>query len=52
MDDLDIQQFHVWSDEWVGAGDWLRGIEELKEEGKIRFFGVSSTTTSPRTPSS
>jgi aryl-alcohol dehydrogenase-like predicted oxidoreductase len=31
----------VWSDEWVGRGDWLETIEQLKQAGKIRFFGVS-----------
>jgi aryl-alcohol dehydrogenase-like predicted oxidoreductase len=39
---LDVQQFHVWSDEWVGRGDWLEAVEELKGEGKIRSFGVST----------
>jgi aryl-alcohol dehydrogenase-like predicted oxidoreductase len=39
---IDVQQFHVWSDEWVGRGDWLEAVEELKGEGKIRSFGVST----------
>jgi aryl-alcohol dehydrogenase-like predicted oxidoreductase len=38
---FDVLQFHVWSDEWLGRGDWLETIEDLKKEGKIRFFGVS-----------
>jgi aryl-alcohol dehydrogenase-like predicted oxidoreductase len=41
LDHFDVLQFHVWSDEWVGRGDWLETIAELKQEGKIRFFGVS-----------
>ena len=47
MDVLDIQQFHVWSDEWVGRGSWLEGIEALKDEGKIRFFGISINDHQP-----
>ncbi len=38
---LDLQQFHVWSDEWVGQGDWFDTISRLKHEGKISAFGIS-----------
>jgi aryl-alcohol dehydrogenase-like predicted oxidoreductase len=41
LDTIDVQQFHVWSDDWVGRGSWLEGVEALKSEGKIRAFGVS-----------
>ena len=41
LETLDIQQFHVWSDEWCTQGDWLEAILQLKRQGKIRFFGVS-----------
>nr|WP_281069525.1 aldo/keto reductase [Sinorhizobium americanum] len=41
IETIDVQQFHVWSDEWVGRGDWLAAVERLKRDGKIRFFGVS-----------
>jgi aryl-alcohol dehydrogenase-like predicted oxidoreductase len=44
---IDVQQLHVWSDEWVGRGDWLEAVEELKGEGKIRFFGVSINDHQP-----
>jgi aryl-alcohol dehydrogenase-like predicted oxidoreductase len=47
MDVLDVQQFHVWSDEWVGRGSWLEGVHALKEEGLIRFFGVSINDHQP-----
>ena len=46
-DVIDVQQFHVWSDAWVGNGSWLEGIEQLKREGKIRFFGVSVNDAQP-----
>jgi aryl-alcohol dehydrogenase-like predicted oxidoreductase len=41
LESIDVQQFHVWSDDWVEQGSWLEGIERLKRDGKIRFFGVS-----------
>jgi len=47
LDAFDVLQFHVWSDDWVGRGDWLETIEELKKEGKIRFFGVSINDYEP-----
>jgi aryl-alcohol dehydrogenase-like predicted oxidoreductase len=47
LDTIDVQQFHVWSDEWVGQGDWMEGIRKLKEQGKIRHFGVSINDNQP-----
>ncbi len=47
LETIDVQQFHVWSDEWVGQGDWLEGVERLKRDGKIRFFGVSINDHQP-----
>ncbi len=47
LDTIDVQQFHVWSDDWVGRGSWLAGIEALKAEGKIRAFGVSINDHEP-----
>ncbi|WP_406459006.1 aldo/keto reductase [Streptomyces sp. NBC_00876] len=41
LDHFDVLQFHVWNDEWMGRGDWLETVAELKKEGKIRLFGVS-----------
>jgi aryl-alcohol dehydrogenase-like predicted oxidoreductase len=47
LDAIDVQQMHVWSDEWVDQGDWLEAIEGLKAAGKIRFFGVSINDHQP-----
>jgi aryl-alcohol dehydrogenase-like predicted oxidoreductase len=41
VETIDLQQFHVWMDDWTGEGDWLEGIVKLKEQGKIQHFGVS-----------
>ena len=47
VETIDVQQFHVWSDEWVDRGDWLQAVERLKRDGKIRFFGVSINDYEP-----
>ncbi|MDP5276795.1 aldo/keto reductase [Chengkuizengella axinellae] len=47
LEALDVQQFHVWSDEWIDQGDWLEGVRKLKEQGKIKSFGVSINDHQP-----
>jgi aryl-alcohol dehydrogenase-like predicted oxidoreductase len=47
LESIDVQQFHVWSDEWVDQGDWLTAIQKLKQEGKIKHFGVSINDFQP-----
>ena len=47
LETIDVQQFHVWSDEWVGQGDWLEAIQKLKQQGKLRYFGVSINDYQP-----
>ena len=47
LETIDVQQFHVWSDEWVGQGDWMDAIELLRSQGKIRFFGISVNDHQP-----
>jgi aryl-alcohol dehydrogenase-like predicted oxidoreductase len=47
LDAFDVLQFHVWSDDWVGHGDWLETVQALKDEGKIRHFGVSINDYQP-----
>ena len=46
-DTIDIQQFHVWNDEWTDDAEWSDAIAKLKEEEKIRFFGVSINDHQP-----
>jgi aryl-alcohol dehydrogenase-like predicted oxidoreductase len=47
LETIDVQQFHVWSDEWVKQGDWLEAIQKLKQQGKIKYFGVSINDFQP-----
>lgn len=41
LETIDLQQLHVWTDEFARAGDWLPAVEKLKKQGKIRHFGIS-----------
>jgi aryl-alcohol dehydrogenase-like predicted oxidoreductase len=41
VDTIDVLQLHAWQDDWIGQGDWLEAIDELRQQGKIRFFGIS-----------
>ena len=47
LERIDVQQFHVWSDEWVNQGDWLEAVQKLKRQGKIHSFGVSINDHQP-----
>jgi aryl-alcohol dehydrogenase-like predicted oxidoreductase len=49
LDTIDVQQFHVWHDNWLEQGDWLETVQALKQEGKIRNFGVSINDHEPDT---
>lgn len=44
---IDLQQFHVWTDEWADQDEWKGVIERLKKEGKIRFMGISINRWEP-----
>ena len=44
---LDLQQFHVWNDNWADEDDWKLAVEQLKKEGKVRYFGISINDHQP-----
>jgi len=48
-DCLDLQQLHIWRDEWVDEPEWQEAAQKLKQQGKIRFFGVSIMDHQPET---
>jgi len=47
LETIDVQQFHVWSDKWVNHGDWQEAVQKLKQQGKIKYFGVSINDFQP-----
>ncbi len=47
IDCLDLQQLHVWRDEWLEDRRWLDTLLTLKAQGKIRAIGVSINDHEP-----
>jgi aryl-alcohol dehydrogenase-like predicted oxidoreductase len=41
MECVDLQNFHVWVDDWAQVDEWKTEVEKLKEAGKIRAMGLS-----------
>jgi aryl-alcohol dehydrogenase-like predicted oxidoreductase len=44
---IDVQQFHVWTDEWAGDERWHRAVDDLKRQGLIKSFGISINRWEP-----
>jgi aryl-alcohol dehydrogenase-like predicted oxidoreductase len=49
VETLDLQQFHVWNEEWTDGDEWRRAIEDLKQSGKVRHWGISINDHAPAT---
>lgn len=47
VEQIDLQQFHVWHDNWVHDDGWKNGIAKLKREGKVKHFGISINRWEP-----
>ena len=46
-DYLDVQQLHAWTDKYNEQLDWYEGLVKLRDQGKVRFFGVSANDWDP-----
>ena len=44
---LDLQQLHVWTDDWAGDPRWQRALRSLKDEGLVRALGISINRWQP-----
>jgi aryl-alcohol dehydrogenase-like predicted oxidoreductase len=47
VDAIDLQQCHVWTDEWSQDERWQRAVRDLKDAGLIRGFGISVNRWEP-----
>lgn len=47
VDQIDLQQFHVWEDAWADQDEWKSAIEKLTKEGKVAHWGVSVNRWEP-----
>lgn len=47
VDQIYLQQFHVWTDAWTQTEEWRRVVEDLRQSGKVRHFGISVSEHDP-----
>ncbi len=47
LDCVDMQQLHVWTDDWARDERWQRAVDDLKREGLIKAFGISVNRWEP-----
>ncbi|HEY7057877.1 MAG TPA: aldo/keto reductase [Vicinamibacterales bacterium] len=47
VETIDLQQLHVWTDEWADDDRWQKTVASLKEEKLIRAFGISVNRWQP-----
>lgn len=47
IETIDLQQFHVWEDNWSQLDEWKEAIQKLTREGKVRAWGISVNRWEP-----
>jgi aryl-alcohol dehydrogenase-like predicted oxidoreductase len=47
VETIDLQQLHVWNDSWAEESEWFDALSKLREQGKIRYFGLSLNDYQP-----
>jgi aryl-alcohol dehydrogenase-like predicted oxidoreductase len=47
VEQIDLQQFHVWEDAWADQDEWKNAIEKLTKEGKVAHWGISVNRWEP-----
>ncbi len=47
VEQIDLQQFHVWTDEWAEHDEWKLAIQKLTQEGKVAHWGISVNRWEP-----
>jgi len=48
VESIDLQQFHVWTDDWADVAEWHDAVRRLQEQGKVRYIGISVNDHDPR----
>lgn len=46
-DYIDLLQLHTWNKSWDNEMEWYKTLMKLKEDDKIRYFGISVSATRP-----
>src|SRR5215831_19992987 len=44
---VDLLQLHVWADAWTDRDEWYETMTRLRDQGKIRWIGISINSHDP-----
>jgi aryl-alcohol dehydrogenase-like predicted oxidoreductase len=47
VEQIDLQQFHVWEDDWAQQDEWKEAVQKLTRQGKVAAWGVSVNRWEP-----
>jgi len=47
VETIDLQQLHVWHDNWTDESEWIDALTQLRAAGKVRYFGLSLNDYQP-----
>ncbi len=47
VEQIDLQQFHVWEDGWANHDEWKEAVQKLTREGKVAAWGISVNRWEP-----
>lgn len=47
VEQIDLQQFHVWEDDWANQDEWKEAITRLSRDGKVEAWGLSVNRWEP-----
>lgn len=47
VETIDLQQFHVWEDDWAQQDEWKEAISRLTSQGKVQAWGISVNRWEP-----
>lgn len=47
IETIDLQQFHVWEDDWAQQDEWKEAISQLTDQGKVKAWGISINRWEP-----
>ena len=47
VETIDLQQFHVWEDDWAQQDEWKEAVTKLTQQGKVQAWGISVNRWEP-----
>ena len=47
VESIDLQQFHVWEDNWANEDEWKEATSKLVQQGKVKAWGISINRWEP-----